>query len=76
MMAVCQLDTAGIFVYFSLPEVRGLSLQQVDYMYESGAANKAWTSSEWIPPVGDTNQNTLATGSKRVVGDDIGDTAA
>jgi SP family sugar:H+ symporter-like MFS transporter len=67
--------TAGVFVYFCLPEVKGLSLEQVDYMYESGAANKAWTTSKWIPPIGDTNRSTLGRGTKRVVGNVGNDTA-
>lgn len=68
--------TAGVFVYFCLPEVKGLSLEQVDYMYESGAANKAWTTSKWIPPIGDTNRATLGSGTKRVVGNHVGNDTA
>ncbi|CAO1625109.1 unnamed protein product [Parajaminaea phylloscopi] len=38
-----------IYVFFFIPETKGLSLEQVDEMYESGAANKPWKT--YRPPV-------------------------
>ncbi|CAK9440486.1 uncharacterized protein LODBEIA_P45800 [Lodderomyces beijingensis] len=36
------------FVYFMVYETKGLSLEEVDEMYQSGIP--AWKSSKWVPP--------------------------
>ena len=54
---------AGIFVYFVLPETRGLSLEQVDEMYKLNIA--PWKSASWVPTVGDPNRDTLSRGVRR-----------
>ncbi|KAI5964638.1 uncharacterized protein KGF55_001707 [Candida pseudojiufengensis] len=36
------------FVYFMLYETKGLNLEEVDELYQSGIP--AWKSSEWVPP--------------------------
>lgn len=50
------------FVLFILPETKGLTLEQVDEMYVSGAANKAWKTGKWVPSHGNSNRNTLGKG--------------
>lgn len=54
---------AGVFVYFVLPETRGLSLEQVDEMYKLNIA--PWKSASWVPTVGDPNRDTLLRGVKK-----------
>ncbi|KAH0837886.1 general substrate transporter [Lanmaoa asiatica] len=36
-----------VYVYFAIPETKGLSLEEVDEMYRAGV--KPWRSSEWKP---------------------------
>lgn len=46
------LVVSWFYVFFFIPETKGLSLEQVDDMYESGAANKPWKSYR-VPVSGD-----------------------
>lgn len=55
---------SATFIFFALPETKGLTLEQVDVMYESGAANKPWKTATWVPPTGDANRDTLGQGRK------------
>lgn len=41
---------AILFTFFVLPETRGLSVEEIDLLYSSGAANRPWRSSQWVPP--------------------------
>ena len=36
-----------LFTYFFIPETKGLSLEQVDEMYNDGV--KPWQSTKWVP---------------------------
>ena len=36
-----------LFTYFFIPETKGLSLEQVDEMYNEGV--KPWQSTKWVP---------------------------
>ncbi|CDZ97853.1 general substrate transporter [Phaffia rhodozyma] len=36
------------YVYFMVPETKGLSLEEVDAMWQSGV--KPWNSTKWVPP--------------------------
>jgi Sugar (and other) transporter len=36
-----------LFTYFCIPETKGLSLEQVDELYNDGV--KPWKSSTWVP---------------------------
>ncbi|KDN53436.1 putative monosaccharide transporter [Tilletiaria anomala UBC 951] len=58
------LFVSGIFVYFCLPEVRGLTLEQVDDLFESGVS--PWRSASWVPTKGNTNRNMFKRGEKAV----------
>jgi len=40
-----------VYVYFFIPETKGLSLEEVDEMYRSGV--KPWHSAEWTPHLAD-----------------------
>lgn len=51
-----------VFTFLVLPETRGLTVEQVDVMYETGAANRPWRTSKWVPPVGDSNRAVLGSG--------------
>ncbi|KAL8291233.1 hypothetical protein RQP46_002211 [Phenoliferia psychrophenolica] len=49
-----MLLVAFIYVYFFLPEVKGLSLEQVDELARSGV--KPWNSANWQPTHGTTRK--------------------
>ena len=36
-----------VYVYFAIPEVKGLSLEEVDELYRAGV--KPWNSAGWRP---------------------------
>lgn len=42
-----MLIVAFFYVYFFIPETKGLTLEEVDEMYRSGV--KPWNSSTWTP---------------------------
>ncbi|KAE9400944.1 sugar transporter [Gymnopus androsaceus JB14] len=42
-----MLVVAFIYVYFFIPETKGLTLEEVDEMYRSGV--KPWKSASWVP---------------------------
>lgn len=42
-----MLCFAFIYVFFFIPETKGISLEEVDELYRSGV--KAWHSSSWKP---------------------------
>lgn len=52
------------FTFLVLPETRGLTIEQVDVMYETGAANRPWKTAKWVPPIGDNNRAVLGSGIK------------
>ncbi|UZJ55342.1 hypothetical protein CBS101457_004662 [Exobasidium rhododendri] len=50
---------AGVFVFLVVPELKGLSLEQVDEMYENRSL-KPWQTSKWVPQSGrDTNRSAI-----------------
>ncbi|MCO5566040.1 hypothetical protein L7F22_019715 [Adiantum nelumboides] len=53
------LIVAAIFSYLAVPELKGLSLEQVNEMYEDKRL-KPWNTSEWQPQTGrDTNRSAI-----------------
>ncbi len=58
------LIVAGLFVFFFMPELKGLTLEQVDELFESGV--KPWNSAKWVPSRGNKNRGTLGAGQKLV----------
>ncbi|KAF9056071.1 general substrate transporter, partial [Panaeolus papilionaceus] len=46
-----MLVVAYIYVYFFIPETKGLSLEEVDELYKSGV--KPWNSTGWKPHLGE-----------------------
>lgn len=55
------------FTYFCVPEVKGLSLEEVDELYKANI--KPWKSTSWKPP---SRQSKLV-GGKRIVNGEIVD---
>ncbi|KAF6765549.1 general substrate transporter [Ephemerocybe angulata] len=47
-----------VYVYFFIPETKGLTLEEVDEMYTSGV--KAWNSSTWKPHLGEKARQRVA----------------
>ncbi|KAJ3798677.1 general substrate transporter [Lentinula aff. detonsa] len=45
-----MLVVAFIYVFFFIPETKGLTLEEVDEMYRSGV--KPWSSTSWTPTLG------------------------
>ncbi|KAJ3895370.1 general substrate transporter [Lentinula edodes] len=45
-----MLVVAFIYVFFFIPETKGLTLEEVDEMYRSGV--KPWNSTSWTPTLG------------------------
>ncbi|KAF8295744.1 general substrate transporter [Clavulina sp. PMI_390] len=55
------------YVYFAIPEVKGLSLEEVDELYRSGV--KPWNSASWKPAA----KRTRMIGGKKIVNGEIVD---
>lgn len=54
-----MLVVAFIYVYFFIPETKGLTLEEVDEMYRSGV--KPWNSASWVPTLSQrAHEKTLA----------------
>lgn len=53
------LIVSFVYVYFLIPETKGLTLEQVDEMYESRVA--PWKSASWQPSTGRRNRNNEST---------------
>lgn len=47
-----MLIVAFIYVYFFIPETKGLTLEEVDELYRSGV--KPWNSASWVPTLSQT----------------------
>lgn len=58
------LFASGVFVYFAMPEVKGLTLEQVDELFEHNVL--PWKSGSWVPSRGNTNRNRFQKGEKEV----------
>lgn len=56
-----------VYVYFCIPEVKGLSLEEVDELYRAGV--KPWKSSGWRPA--DKHLHHHEKGESLVVGDEV-----
>jgi SP family sugar:H+ symporter-like MFS transporter len=53
------LFTAAIIVFLIVPELKGLTLEQVDEMFEDRSI-KPWNSGKWMPTTGAQNRDTLS----------------
>ncbi|EPQ31961.1 uncharacterized protein PFL1_00160 [Pseudozyma flocculosa PF-1] len=52
------------YTYFMVPEVKGLTLEQVDELYSQNVA--PWRSASWVPTIGETNRGSPKKRKNRV----------